>query len=160
MTATLYNITDDNAVVSKTLGTGTTLSVIKPTDGMNLDSPVIDVTYNAKALTANYLKLSITQSSTTIYEAYYYIESRTAYPAEKVSLSCEFDPLMTYAAGIRACKANVIRTAAGATYVHDDKYPLDPARFILHTEPLKENVFPVALLTPEYVAVINTAENS
>ena len=159
MTLTLYNTSSDNAALIKSLDTGTVLSVIRPTDGINLDTPVIDVQYNAKALTANYGKLTITQNTTTLYEAYYFIKSREAYPAEKVSLSCEFDPLMTYAAQILNCPANVIRTAAGTTYVKDDKYPIDPARFILHTEPLKEGVFKQAFLTPEYVAVINTAES-
>lgn len=159
MTVTLYNTSSDNATLEKTLDTGTTLSVLSPTDGINLDTPVIDVQYNAKALTANYAKLTIKQNTTTIYEAYYFVQSRNAYPAEKVCLSCEFDPLMTYATQILECPANVIRTAACATYVKDDKYPIDPTRFILHTEPLKEGVFKQALLTPEYVAVINTAEN-
>lgn len=158
MTLTLYNTESDNAALIKTLDTGTVLTVIQPTDGVNLDAPVIDVQYNAKALTANYAQLTITQDSNTVYSAYYFIKSRAVYPAEKVSLSCEIDTLMTYAEAILQCNANVIRTAAGATYVHDDKYPIEPDRFVLHTVPLSTAL--PASVYGSYIVGINTAYNT
>lgn len=154
MTLTLYNTSSDNAALIKTLDTGTALSVLRPTDGINLDTPVLDVQYNAKALTANYAKLTIKQNTTTIYEAYYFVKSREAYPAEKVSLSCEIDPLMTYAAQILDCPANVIRTAAGATYVKDDKYPIDERRFILYAKALNNPFTPAVY--GQYVLGVNS----
>lgn len=158
MQITLYNTDSDNATLIKQLDSGTTLAVLKPTDGLNLDTPVIDVQYNPRALTANYAHLTITQGSNTVYSAYYFIQSRAAYPAEKVSLSCVFDPLMTYATGILQCDANVIRNQAGATYVSDDKYPIDEKRFILHVQalndPFTKNAYP--LDSGCYVIGVNT----
>lgn len=159
MTVSLYSVSDDNAVVSKTLGTGTTLSVLKPTAGVNMDIPTIEVQYNTTALTANYAKLRITVATVPAYTAYYFIKSRDVFPAEKIQLHLELDPLMTYAAGIRQSKANVIRSQSeGISYVKDDKLPVNPTQFTLHSEVLKDNVFPLTL--NYYVIGVNTAEDT
>lgn len=157
MNVTIYNTTDDNAVVSKTLTGAVTLPVIVPTEGIDLDTPALTVQYNTAALTANYCKLTITENSSTVYTAYYFIKQRDVFPAEKIILHCEIDVLYTYAAGIRTSNANVIRSQSeGISYVKDDKLPVNPSQFALYTDSLKNNVFPQGNYT-NYVLCVNTA---
>ena len=157
MNVTLYNTTDDNAVVSKTLTSAGTQPVIVPTEGIDIDTPALTVQYNTAALTANYCKLTITEGSSTVYTAYYFIKQRDVFPAEKITLHCEIDVLYTYAAGIRNSNANVIRSQSeGISYVKDDKLPVNPSQFTLYTEPLKEGVFPQGS-AQDYVLCVNTA---
>lgn len=160
MNVTLYNTTDDNAVVSKTLTDAAALSVIQPTSIMILDAPVIDVAYNAAAITRNYAKLTITEGSpaSDTYAAYYYITSREVEPGAKVTLHLQIDVLMTYAADIRKCTANVIRSeSAGINYVTDTKLPLNPSQFALYTMPLKTGVFPAAETGNNFVVGVNAS---
>ena len=160
MTVSLYSVSDDNAVVSKTLGTGTTLAVLKPTAGVNMDIPTIEVQYNTTALTANYAKLRIDVATVPVFTAYYFIKGRDVFPAEKIQLHLELDPLMTYAAGIRQSKANVIRSQSeGISYVRDDKLPVNPIQFTLHSEQLRTGVFTTSkpFRQPNFIMGVNTS---
>ena len=159
MNVTIYNTTDDNAVVSKTLTDAVTLPVIVPTEGIDLDTPALTVQYNTSALTANYCKLTIAEGSPAVdkYAAYYFIKQRDVFPAEKIILHCELDVLYTYAVGIRNSNANVIRSQSeGISYVKDDKLPVNPSQFALYTDSLKDNVFSHGNYT-NYVLCVNTA---
>lgn len=151
MTLILYDCADNNSKIDKELINPVTVTV-RPTDGFDMDAPTIDIQYTQAALTKNYAKLTVGE-----YTAYYFINARAVYPAEKITLQMQIDILQTYADGIKNSYANVIRNAQRITHVHDDKLPIEPDRFTLHTEPLKENVFQYTGILPNYVAVINTA---
>lgn len=160
MTVTLYNTTSDNAAVTKSLSTGTTLSVIKPTEGIDLDAPALTVQYTAAAISCNYALLTITQGTATEYSAYYFVKQRDIFPAEKIVLHCEIDVLQTYDAGIRGCTANVIRSQSeGISYVKDEKLPVNQSQFALKVKTLKEGVFTTAkpIRQPNYIVGVNTS---
>lgn len=160
MILTLYKTADDNAVVSKTLTSVATVPVIKPTEGVDLDTPALVVQYNTAALTANYGLLEIKQNNLTTYSAYYFIKQRDVFPAEKITLHCEIDVLQTYAAGIRDSIANVIRSQSeGISYVRDEKYPINPSQFVLTVKTLKEGVFKTQqpFRLPNYIVGVNTS---
>ena len=161
MTLTLYNTTSDNAAVTKSLSTGVTLSVLKPTEGIDLDTPALTVQYNASAVSCNYALLTITQGTATEYTAYYFVKQRDIFPAEKIVLHCEIDVLQTYAEGIRGSTANVIRSQSeGISYVKDEKLPVNPTQFALYTQPLAEEPFSRNSFLDMYVIGINTANDT
>lgn len=159
MTLTLYNTASDNAAVTKVLTPVVTLPVIKPTEGIDLDAPALTVQYTPAAISCNYALLTITQGSVTEYTAYYFVKQRDIFPAEKIVLHCEIDVLQTYAAGIRSCNANVIRSQSeGISYVKDDKLPVNPSQFVLKVKTLREGVFPNTVpRQAHYILSVNTA---
>lgn len=136
MTMILYNCSDDNAVINKTLTGDLTVTPV-PTAGISLDTPVIDIAYNAAALAKNYAKLTITENNLTKYEAYYFVmPDKQLHIGDKITLSLQIDLLMTYKTGLLDSPVNVIRNAAAPTYVPDDKYPVEPSRFVLYGKEL------------------------
>lgn len=150
----LYNCSDDNAVINKTLTGDLTVTPV-PTSGISLDTPVIDIAYNPAALAKNYAKLSIVENNLTKYEAYYFVmPDKQLHIGDKITLSLQIDLLMTYKTGLLDCPVNVIRNAAAPTFVHDDKYPVEPDRFTLYTEPL--GALPAAA-SGSYVVGVNTS---
>ena len=156
MTMILYNCSDDNAVINKTLTGDLTVTPV-PTAGISLDTPVIDIAYNAAALSKNYAKLSIVENNLTKYEAYYFVmPDKQLHIGDKITLSLQIDLLMTYKTGLLDSPVNVIRNAAAPTYVPDDKYPVEPDRFKLYTEPLA--ALPAAA-TGSYVVGVNTSNS-
>lgn len=112
MTITVYKISDDRRVVNKTLGTAVaTLTAIFKNDA-DILNPVLEVAYNARVLTANYLYIDTLQR-------YYYIKN-IKLDRQRLFLECEVDVLKTYYNEIKNLSCVVSRQENNFnTYLND-----------------------------------------
>jgi hypothetical protein len=120
MTINLYSTGDNPKTVSKTL---TAISSVqgRATQPCNILRPELilsgDSTVNA--INANYVYVPD-------FGRYYFVKDHTTDTAARIILSCEVDPLMSWAAGIRASKQLVTRSESVGkpTEITDNQYPL------------------------------------
>ena len=126
MTINLYSKGDNPKTVTKTL---TAISSVqgRATQPCNILRPELilsgDSTVNA--INANYVFVPD-------FGRYYFVKDHTTDTAARIILSCEVDPLMSWAAGIRASKQLVTRSESVGkpTYTPDDQYLLKPNKDI------------------------------
>lgn len=120
MTINLYSTGDNPKTVTKTL---TAISSVqgRATQPCNILRPELilsgDSTVNA--INANYVYVPD-------FGRYYFVKDHTTDTAARIILSCEVDPLMSWAAGIRASRQLVTRSESVGkpTEITDNQYPL------------------------------------
>lgn len=126
MTINLYSTGDNPKTVTKTL---TAISSVqgRAAQPCNILHPELilsgDSTVNA--INANYVYVPD-------FGRYYFVKDHTTDTAARIILSCEVDPLMSWAAGIKASKQLVTRSESVGmpTYTPDDQYLLKPNKDI------------------------------
>lgn len=119
MQVTLYKNTSDPKTVSKTLTTIATVSAA-PTAAVDILQPSLDLVYSSSLLACNYVYIPA-------YSRYYYAKL-TVMDGQRIIINCNVDPLMSFAAGIRAAAGCIIRSESiGApTQIIDSKLPIHP----------------------------------
>lgn len=129
MTLTLYTTADDPRKVSKNLTVVAASVGVVPTAAVEQLSPVFVIDYNASYMGANYCYCDL-------FGRYYYIDSINVDIGKKMILTCKIDVLMTYATGIRAAQATVIRSESigKPTYVPDNQLPVNPVAVDLESQ--------------------------
>lgn len=120
MTINLYSTGDNPKTVSKTLSAISSVQG-RATQPCNILRPELilsgDSTVNA--INANYVYVPD-------FGRYYFVKEHTTDTAARIILSCEVDPLMSWAAGIRASRQLVTRSESVGkpTEITDNQYPL------------------------------------
>lgn len=120
MTINLYSTGDNPKTVSKTLSAISNVQG-RATQPCNILHPELilsgDSTVNA--INANYVYIPD-------FGRYYFIKDHTTDTAARIILSCEVDPLMSWASGIRASRQLVTRSESVGkpTEITDNQYPL------------------------------------
>lgn len=154
----LKTINADNRKIDKwtwRAGDTGTEKTVYLTDFENILSPVVSLDYDSSVITSNYNYVYI-----PAFKRYYYIAGLSCDDGKRIYINLTVDVLNSYKDGILSAPANVIRSqSAGVNYCKDDCLPLDPTRFILHTQPLKENVFSNQrpIRKPNYILGVNTS---
>lgn len=124
MTINLYSTGDNPKTVTKTLSAISSVQG-RATQPCNILRPELilsgDSTVNA--INANYVYVPD-------FGRYYFVKDHTTDTAARIILSCEVDPLMSWAAGIRASKQLVTRSESiGApTEIEDSLLPLKKSK--------------------------------
>lgn len=122
LTLTLYNVTDNPKKVNKTLGDPvyTFNDNVKPTDPCDLLNPSFIIDYDVGPISANYCIVG------TPFNRNYFITDVEMLTGGRKKLICSVDALTTYAAGITAANATVIRSSkiGHPTLVADSKLPV------------------------------------
>ena len=124
-TVTFYTCTANPKKLDKSadlvaIGTAKTLHGKHEIDLLN---PVFAVDYDSTLLAANYCYVSE-------FDRYYFITISTD-TAQRIYVHGTVDVLNSFSAQIKECPATIIRAELGApTYVHDNKYPIQPDKFI------------------------------
>jgi hypothetical protein len=120
MTINLYSTGDNPKTVSKTL---TAISSVqgRATQPCNILRPELILSGDSavNAINANYVYIPD-------FGRYYFIKNHTTDTAARIILSCEVDPLMSWAAGIKLSKQLVTRSESVGkpTEITDNQYPL------------------------------------
>lgn len=124
MTIDLYTTTDDNRVVNKTLTAVSSNITVRPTESLDLLTPVFYVDTDNSYLAANYLYCST-------FGRYYYINDIKLETGHRMSLHCSLDVLYTYRTYLPAVTATVIRSESigRPTAIPDKMLPIDPNRY-------------------------------
>ena len=122
LSAILYKISDSPNTLNKTLGTGKTITSLKPYRDCSILSPRFILDYDSTVLGYNYIYISA-------FGRYYYIDDITIATAQTMVISCSVDVLMSFNTDIKNCPINVIRTNTAPTYVPDNSLPIDTSRF-------------------------------
>lgn len=115
MVVILYEVSDDNRVVTKTLNNLISVDCTIYND-VKILKPVLLLDYRATLTTYNYAYISE-------YGRYYYIDDITLLPGGKMQLTLSVDVLMTYADDIKNLVGTVDRSQSKFNgYIVDDKY--------------------------------------
>ena len=122
LTLTLYNVTDNPKKVNKTLGNAvyTFNNNVKPTDPCDLLNPSFIIDYDVGDFSANYCTVGAP------FNRNYFITDVEILTGGRKKLICSVDVLTTYAVGITAANATVIRSSkiGHPTLVADSKLPV------------------------------------
>lgn len=122
LTLTLYNVTDNPKKVNKTLGTAvlTLSNNVQPTDPCDVLNPTFIITYPSNIGTFNYCTVSAP------FGRNYFITDVEVLTGGRKKLICSVDALTTYATGITASNATIIRSSkiGHPTLVADSKLPV------------------------------------
>lgn len=120
---TFYNVSDDNNVLSKTLGNAKhTCESTVPYKQISPLTGQLLLDYDADILGSNYVHFL---------DKYHYIRDYTLLPGQKISITCEVDVLMTYKESIKSCVVFPKRSGAGSenslvdNYIYDTKVPFE-----------------------------------
>lgn len=112
MNIILYNVTDDNRKINKTLGAGLTVQNVKPLQPCSVINPTLKLTHNAQYMTYNYCYIQD-------FGGYYYINSKT-FDNGFMMLGLTKDVLMSYKNDILSSSARVVRCAGGDPFLPDN----------------------------------------
>lgn len=125
LTVTLYNVTDNPKKVNKTLGSAvhTFSSNVQPTDPCDILNPSFILNYGSTGATdisANYCVVG------SPFNRNYFIKGSKILTGGRMQIDCTVDVLTTYADGINAANATIIRSAkiGHPTLVADSKLPV------------------------------------
>ena len=122
MTINLYSTGDNPKTVTKSLTaiSSVTARLVHPCNILRPEL-VLSGDSSVNAINANYVYIPD-------FGRYYFIKDHTTDTAVRIILSCEVDPLMSWAAGIKASKQLVTRSESVGkpTYIKDDLYILKP----------------------------------
>lgn len=120
MQVTLYSTSDDRKKVTKTLTSISTMTA-QATQQCSVLTPRLILGGDAvvNAINANYCYIDT-------FARYYFIKEHITDTAGRIIIDCEYDPLMSYGAQLRATSQLVTRSeSVGApTKIVDNKYPL------------------------------------
>lgn len=128
MNITFYRISDAPDVLNKSLGNAIiTARALAPTAQINTLNPVVVVAWDSSLgpaiINANYAYIDT-------FDRYYWITTGVD-TANRIVVSGKCDYLMSWAAQIRECPANIVRAELGQpTYINDKKYPVHPSKYI------------------------------
>lgn len=120
ITMNLYQITDDERVVGKSIPqTPLSQHTITLKDGCSIDEPVVSLTGSAASIAAaNYAYVDT-------FGRYYWIRDRKSLINGVIELTLESDPWNSFAAQLRGCNATITRNEnARNGYLLDEKYQL------------------------------------
>lgn len=149
MTINLYVTSSNPKSLTKALTQIGDAKVITPTAQISTLNPVLVLTYNAALLPCNYVYIPR-------FNRYYFATVSTDI-AGRIILSCKVDYLMSWAAYIKECDANIIRAEqAGVNYVVDKQLPIDENRYFTEGKKFSNTPFdPNANLSlhPHYVVI-------
>lgn len=149
MQITFYKTASDPKCLTKDISTVIgSAHALAPTEQVGCLNPVIMIDYNTALITANYCYIDT-------FHRYYWCNIAVT-TAQRMIVSCKVDYLMSWAAGIRACSCNVIRTNLGTpSYIPDKKYPVDTSRFVTQSIdfPYTELEHNGGIITPQYVMI-------
>ena len=132
MIVNLYSTGDNPKTVTKTLTaiSSVTARLVHPCNILRPEL-ILSGDSNVNAINANYVYIPD-------FGRYYFIKDHTTDTAVRIILSCEVDPLMSWAAGIRASKQLVTRSeSVGApTEIEDNLLPLKKSKdmFVIQFE--------------------------
>lgn len=126
MIVNLYSTGDNPKTVTKSLTaiSSVTARLVHPCNILRPEL-VLSGDSTVNAINANYVYIPD-------FGRYYFIKDHTTDTAVRIILSCEVDPLMSWAAGIKASKQLVTRSESVGkpTYTPDDQYLLKPNKDI------------------------------
>lgn len=115
----LYQITDAENVVPKTLGTAVSTHTITLKDGCSIDKPTVSFSGGSSIMaTVNYAYIDA-------FGRYYWIRDRNMTVNGVCELSLESDPLQSFATHLMAIPATITRTQnerLADAYIMDNKY--------------------------------------
>lgn len=115
----LYQITDAENVVPKTLGTAVATHTITLKDGCSIDKPVVSFSGGAAIMaTVNYAYIDA-------FGRYYWIRDRNITVNGVCELTLESDPLQSFASQLSSVPATITRTEnrlLADAYIMDNKY--------------------------------------
>ncbi len=132
MIVNLYSTGDNPKTVTKTLTaiSSVTARLVHPCNILRPEL-ILSGDSNVNAINANYVYIPD-------FGRYYFIKDHTTDTAVRIILSCEVDPLMSWAAGIRASSQLVTRSESiGApTEIEDNLLPLKKSKdmFVIQFE--------------------------
>lgn len=115
----LYQISDDERVVGKSISTPISTHTITLKDGCSVDAPVVSFSATAAVIAGiNYAYIDA-------FGRYYFIRDRKSLVNGVVELTLESDPWQSFASQLRNCTATITRNEyAKNGYLLDDKYQL------------------------------------
>jgi hypothetical protein len=120
MIVNLYSTGDNPKTVTKTLTaiSSVTARLVHPCNILRPEL-ILSGDSSVNAINANYVYIPD-------FGRYYFIKDHTTDTAVRIILSCDVDPLMSWAAGIRASKQLVTRSESVGkpTEITDNQYPL------------------------------------
>ena len=115
----LYQISDDERVVGKTIPAAISTHTITLKDGCSIDAPVVSFSANAAVMAGiNYAYIDA-------FQRYYFIRDRKSLINGVIELTLESDPWQSFASQLRACTATIMRNENAANgYLLDNQYQL------------------------------------
>lgn len=115
----LYQITDDERVVGKNIGTAVSTHTITLKGGCSIDNPVVSFSAQASAIAPlNYAYIDT-------FQRYYFIRDRKSLVNGVVELTLESDPWESFKTALENCTATIARNEnASNGYLPDDAYQL------------------------------------
>lgn len=117
MTLNLYSISDDNNKLTKSLGTGTSLSAT-----VHEESNVIDPTF---VISGSYFNPDLNYCYASDFGRYYYIEDITI-EHQRIILKCHVDVLMSFASDIASLSVIADRSSSYFNlYQKDNEIPME-----------------------------------
>lgn len=119
--ATLYNVSDDPKKIDKTLSNPTTIGTIVPTEECDILKPTFILNYNSSYTSNNYIVVDAPFSRN------YFITDMKIDIGEKITISCEVDPLTTYASSIKEITTTIYRNSKYkdcSPYLPDSEYSI------------------------------------
>lgn len=121
MTLVLYQNKSAPNVVNKKIENATGSITAKPVTPLSVTAPVFIVDDADARINYNYCKV------TELGNRYYYC-NMVKLSANRLQVNCTVDVLQSYADGIKACTATVVRSESigTPTEVVDEKLPIDP----------------------------------
>ena len=112
----LYTVSDDNKVVSKSLGTPTTFSNCTMKDTVDVTAPVIRISTSSNLSVKNYCYIAR-------YNRYYFVDKIETTPDGYWQLHCRCDVLMSYKTQIKALTGTLVRSQTTYNgYLNDPNY--------------------------------------
>jgi len=112
MNIILYNVTDDNRKINKSLGVGLTVQNVKPLQPCSVINPTLKLAHNATYMAYNYCYIQD-------FGGYYYINSKTL-DNGFLMLGLTKDVLMSYKSDILGSSGRVVRCASGDPFLPDN----------------------------------------
>ena len=115
----LYQISDDERVVGKSIPAAISTHTITLKDGCSIDAPVVTFSATAAAIAGvNYAYIDT-------FGRYYFIRDRKSLINGVIELTLESDPWQSFASQLRACRATIVRNERASNgYLIDNEYQL------------------------------------
>ena len=138
----LYQITEPENVFPKTIGTAVSTHTITLKDGCSIDKPTVSFSGGSSGMaTLNYAYIDA-------FGRYYFIRDRNMTVSGVCELTLESDPLQSFSAAIKACKATITRNQnLRQGYLSDSGYNA------LAYQGVQYKTFPNALTDASYILV-------
>lgn len=138
----LYQITEPENVFPKTIGTAVSTHTITLKDGCSIDKPTVSFSGGSAVMaTLNYAYIDA-------FGRYYFIRDRNMTVSGVCELTLESDPLQSFSAAIKECKATITRNQnLRQGYLSDSGYNA------LAYHGVQYKTFPNALTDASYILV-------